>query len=378
MDAYRNSSASTSTNYSKHQTVVNVTTTTTTAAAAPSPKFQRRSGPLIPKTEQIRKLVKQILSKLKKCKKPPSVFTTLPEYYKNTERGKNANSNLVSLLGSSVGTLGGGEEIIMDEHNVYSTDEICDLLIELRDVLVVCKLNGITFGDKVTVFPSPPDSPYSSREPSPTRSRSPSPTRSASSDAAILDRIIQVLGDIVQNDCRYKISMPRPLRPPNSLQIIALDVAFLLIDQNPYSPRWLYELGMTMLSAFIFFEDKLKGKLLSFYGRTLLPQLMACGGTAKNNFWVESGAELNNANNSNLGSNRENRGRIAEHKEKNLIKEHENTGHINITIQDSSKDGYDPPPPVSIEIHSPIDTDTQNQNRFQQQSQSQHQMMSIA
>ncbi|CAG8454894.1 2892_t:CDS:10 [Ambispora gerdemannii] len=306
MDANRNSSTSTSTNYSKHQTVVNVTTTTTTVT--PSSKSQRRSGggggALLPKVDQTRRLVTQILSKLKKRKKPPSVFTILPEYYKNAERSKNVNGNLVSLLGSSVGSggmVGDGGGIAMDEHGVYSTDETCDLLIQLRDVLTVCKFSGITFGD-------------------------------------------------------------RPLRPPNALQMIVLDVAFLLIDQNPYSPRWLYELGMTMLSAFVCFEDILKGKLLVFYGKSLLPRLMAC-----------NGMELNNAINGNLGVNRENRGRTAEHKGKNLISEHENSGHINIMIQNSSEDGYNPPP-VSIEIHSPIDADPQNQsNRFQQHSQSQQQ-----
>src|SRR5437763_10882701 len=114
---------------------------------------------------------------------------------------------------------------------------------------------------------TPPDSPYASRDPSPNRSRSPSPSRSKrdmsnQSKSGILERILEVLYDIVQNDCRYKVTSPRPFRPPNALQSIVLDVAHLLVNQNPYSPGWLYELGMAMIPGFNIFNDVLRAKLL--------------------------------------------------------------------------------------------------------------------
>src|ERR1044072_1023061 len=129
---------------------------------------------------------------------------------------------------------------------------------------------------------TPPESPYASREPSPNRSPSPSRSKRDMSNrnksSGILERILEVLNDIVQNDCRYKVITPRPSRPPNALKSIALDVAHLLVNQNPYSPGWLYELGMAMIPGFNFFDDLLRAKLLMFYTDFLIPQLMACRG----------------------------------------------------------------------------------------------------
>src|SRR6266498_1359955 len=131
---------------------------------------------------------------------------------------------------------------------------------------------------------TPPESPYTSRDPSPNRSRSPSPSRSKrdmsnrNKSSGILERILEVLYDIVQNDCRYKVITPRPFRPPNTLQSIILDVAHLLVNQNPYSPGWLYELGMAMIPGFNFFNDFLRTRLLIFYTDFLIPQLMVCQG----------------------------------------------------------------------------------------------------
>jgi len=129
---------------------------------------------------------------------------------------------------------------------------------------------------------TPPESPYSSRDTSPNRSRSPSPSRSKrdmsnqNKSSGILERILEVLYDIVQNDCRYKITTPRPSRPPNALQSTVLDVAHLLVNQNPYSPGWLYELGMAMIPGFNVFNDVLRAKLLIFYADSFIPQLIAC------------------------------------------------------------------------------------------------------
>src|SRR6185312_7852983 len=123
-----------------------------------------------------------------------------------------------------------------------------------------------------------PESPYSSRAHSPNRSRSPSPTRFGGKASAVLDRILDILSDIIYNDCRYKNLSPRPSRPPYTLQLEVIDVAILLIDQNPYSPKWLYELGTTMLAGFVYFSEGMLSKLLTFYATLLIPQLMACKG----------------------------------------------------------------------------------------------------
>ncbi|CAI2172830.1 1114_t:CDS:10 [Funneliformis geosporum] len=208
-----------------------------------SPKRGRNL--LLPKIEQTRKLINQILIKLKKRKKPPSPFQ--------------------NLSGSPLN----------EDNNVFNADDTCDLLIHLRDVLV----QNIFF---IRMSATPPESPYASREPSPNRSRSPSPSHTRrdipnrNKSFGILERILEVLYDIVQNDCRYKVITPRPFRPPHSLHSIVLDVAHLLVEQNPYSPGWLYELGMAMIPGFNFFNDVLHARLLIFYNDVLIPHLMAC------------------------------------------------------------------------------------------------------
>ncbi|CAG8481576.1 14613_t:CDS:1 [Funneliformis caledonium] len=85
-----------------------------------SPKRGRNL--LLPKIEQTRKLINQILLKLKKRKKPPSPFQNLVGLPLNED-----NPNL---------------------QNVFNADDTCDLLIQLRDVLLVCEMDGINFGDR--------------------------------------------------------------------------------------------------------------------------------------------------------------------------------------------------------------------------------------
>ncbi|CAG8469401.1 8345_t:CDS:10, partial [Diversispora eburnea] len=186
------------------------------------------AGFLLPKIEQTRKLITKILRELKKRKKPPSPF----------------NAYVVRTDNSF-------ENDIHNPQNIFNTDETCDLLSQLKDVLVVCNIQGIKFAEKT---PTPSESPNISRDASPNQSRSTSPLRKnrnkKKSNSGILYKILEVFYDIVQNDCRYKVHNPRPLRPPNALHLIVLDVAHLLINQNSSSPSWLYEIGMTMIPGF--------------------------------------------------------------------------------------------------------------------------------
>ncbi|CAB4412992.1 unnamed protein product [Rhizophagus irregularis] len=272
------------------------------------PKAPKKGGNiLLPKVVQTRKLVSQILNDLKKRKKPPSPFQNMVNQADSFHE-VNTNPNL---------------------QNFFNTDDTCDLLSQLRDVLIVCSMNGIYFGDRMSA--TPPESPYTSRDPSPNRSRSPSPSRSKrdlsnrNKSSGILERILEVLYDIVQNDCRYKVITPRPSRPPNALQSIVLDVAHLLVNQNPYSPGWLYELGMAMMPGFNIFNDVLRAKLLIFYADSLIPQLIACQSDASDDIIVASSLRRGKSN-----------GKIT-------TNEFENSSYINITINSE-----DPIPPGNL------------------------------
>ncbi|RIB13957.1 hypothetical protein C2G38_2097116 [Gigaspora rosea] len=226
---------------------------------------------LLPKADQTRKLITRILTKLKKRRRPPSAFNSY----------------------------------ISEPDSPFNAEESCDLLNQLKDVLLVCDLQGISFAHR---------SPYASRDPSP--SRSPHPSNKKKSPG-ILEIILEILNDMVQNDCRYKITTPRLIRPPNALQSVILDVAHLLINQNPHSPSWLYELGMALIPGFNCFSDALRSRLLKFYSDFLIPQLISL----QNN-------HLNDANDavSKLVSNNNVNSTV------NYLTENENSSHINITI----------------------------------------------
>nr|CAG8533934.1 14864_t:CDS:10 [Entrophospora candida] len=297
-----------------------------------SNRTQKRTGTANLKVDQTRKLITQILLKLKKRKKPPSPFQNSAAYVEDGfSEDYYADHNYNDDDGNDIN----------NNNEAFNTDDTYDLLNQLRDVLIVCEMHGINFGDRRVILnyfiesfliniltqlslfistrtaATPPESPFSSRDPSPNRGRSPSPSRYIQDipfikkGSTILNSILEVLYDIVHNDCRYKITSPRPTRPPNALQAITLDVAHLLVNQNPYSPVWLYELGMTMLPGFNYFGDVLRSKLLIFYIDFLLEHLVAC----QYDFIIENSTDekLN-------------------HFDGRLLNENENTSHINITI----------------------------------------------
>ncbi|CAG8479015.1 10493_t:CDS:2 [Cetraspora pellucida] len=225
---------------------------------------------LLPKTDQTRKLITRILTKLKKRKKPPSAINSY----------------------------------IPESNSPFNAEESCDLLNQLKDVLLVCELQGINFAHR---------SPYASRDPSPSRSHSPYSSNKKKSPG-ILEIILEVLDDMVQNDCRYKVLNPRLTRPPNALQSIVLDVGHLLINQNPHSANWLYELGMTLIPGFNCFSDALRSRLLKFYSDFLIPQLKSL----QNGHINAAVSKLISNNNINSTVN--------------YLTENENSSHINITI----------------------------------------------
>lgn len=130
----------------------------------------------------------------------------------------------------------------------------------------------------------------SSRSNSPARSpRSLSPARSIegasprgthfplpkSSNNGEIPVIAETLADIILNDCRYQIAIPKPSRPPYALHSIAVDMAILLVQQDNRNLAWLYEIGMIMFPAFdVFPQGPLIGKLLVLYIDWIIPNLI--------------------------------------------------------------------------------------------------------
>lgn len=98
------------------------------------------------------------------------------------------------------------------------------------------------------------------------RSRSPSPARGIHVQAPeLLSQCISVLASVVSEDCRFKISSPRPSRPPNALQAVVLDVAQFLIHTQRHDPKVISQIGFALIPAFSTFHVEMQPRLLAFF-----------------------------------------------------------------------------------------------------------------
>ena len=111
------------------------------------------------------------------------------------------------------------------------------------------------------------------------RSRSPSAVRGEAEGAVhapqLLSQCISILASIIAEDCRYKISAPRPSRPPNSLQFISLDIAKFLLHTHRHDPRVISQVGFALLPAFLTFGPEMHTRLLGFFDDGVLGNLLA-------------------------------------------------------------------------------------------------------
>ena len=104
------------------------------------------------------------------------------------------------------------------------------------------------------------------------RSRSSSPTRAGGAVEApeLLSQCIAVLSSVVTLDCRYQIASPRPLRPPNALQAVTLDIAQYLIHAHQENPEVVSRIGFAMIYAFHTFKPSMHARLLAFFDESVL------------------------------------------------------------------------------------------------------------
>ena len=84
----------------------------------------------------------------------------------------------------------------------------------------------------------------------------------------LLSQCISVLQSIVSEDCQFPL-LPRPSRPPNSLQAISLDIALLLVHMHAKSDTIVSQVGFALLPAFATFRPEMYPRLLSFFERIL-------------------------------------------------------------------------------------------------------------
>jgi hypothetical protein len=179
------------------------------------------------------------------------------------------------------------------EH-IFSPDLAFDLMNRLRDVLMFLLSHGWQLFNERQVsrerfecdcsfspFLSTAASMYGGEKldvPAPSspfrlRRRSASidtrhPSYSENESTELLSQCISVLQSIVSEDCRFPL-LPRPSRPPNSLQAISLDIALLLVHMHAKSDTVVSQVGFALLPAFATFKPEMHPRLLSLFERIL-------------------------------------------------------------------------------------------------------------
>ncbi|KAF8077923.1 hypothetical protein FPV67DRAFT_1403007 [Lyophyllum atratum] len=163
------------------------------------------------------------------------------------------------------------------EHG-FSTDETYDLMIQLKDLLVMSVAQGWhIFDDNSLAQDSkgggkPGISSFrrsrSSLQPGSRRARSVSTSpsdRGQTLAPELLSLCISILASIVLEDGRYQIASPRPSRPPNALQALVLDIAQFLLHINRHDSNVTMKIGFAMVPAFSTFRSEMHSRLLTFF-----------------------------------------------------------------------------------------------------------------
>ncbi|KAF8628411.1 hypothetical protein AX15_003933 [Amanita polypyramis BW_CC] len=228
------------------------------------------------------KLLAHVLVQLQTRHMPPTVYDSFGDK-KNTTSGSSIGvmvdtmKDAIKRKGASV--VGSPSQIVDDDSDedtrlVYSTDDTYELLIQLRNVLLLSVAQGWQiFDDELDAEGSKSSHPFRRTRSSfqGNRSGSPSPVRGSHIHASeLLMQCVSVLASIVQEDCRYKTAAPRPLRPSNSLHALCLDIAQFLINTNRRNPQVVSHIAHVMIPSFSTFPKEMHVKLLKFFEECIL------------------------------------------------------------------------------------------------------------
>jgi hypothetical protein len=265
-----------------------------TTSSFPSPLLSSAPAPGITKAqEESQKLLAHVLEQLRRRPKcPPSnpmPSQAIPTAKLNIPRlsvsRANSNTQLVDPDGED------------SSERIFSPDLAFDLMNRLRDVLMfllshgwqlfnerqvsrerfecdcsdspLLSTNAAMFGGGGKLDVPAPSSPFRLRRRSASiDTRHSSYLELENESTELLSQCISVLQSIVSEDCRFPL-LPRPSRPPNSLQAISLDIALLLVHMHATSDTVVSQVGFALLPAFATFRPEIRPRLLSFFERIL-------------------------------------------------------------------------------------------------------------
>ncbi|KAJ7063344.1 hypothetical protein C8F01DRAFT_1132647 [Mycena amicta] len=235
------------------------------------------------KIEESRKLLAHVLAQLRNRSLPPAVYDAFA-----IVRDDSSATSFAAIAQTVRGVVklrtGRAEndppspstqddEEEEDEGRVFTTEPTLELMTQLRDVLVISAAQGWAIFEERNSIPearSNSKSPFrisrnrNSFQPSGRRSRSPSPAH-AGSAPELLSQCISVLASVILEDCRFQIRIPRPSRPPNSLQALVLDVAQFLLHTHRHDPKIVSDIGFALIPAFNTFAPSMHSRLLAFF-----------------------------------------------------------------------------------------------------------------
>ncbi|KZT61428.1 hypothetical protein CALCODRAFT_9999 [Calocera cornea HHB12733] len=242
------------------------------------------NAPLSRLRVEYRKLLRHVLQRLQERTKPASIFSSARSSTTQIPQSMNETSSLRGFVSVSSGLTDGAPYDSEEEELApkvgkrgEDTDETCDRMTELREVLLGAELRGLHILSAGGIDEDPAVSRASGlqfgrrRKSTVGNSERPSAgslNKDKADDGALLFRqCISVLSELISNDCRFTVSHFRPARPPNSLQSLCIDVArCLLVSQKGMaSAKGVYEVGLAMIPAFESFPPSMRGRLCGFF-----------------------------------------------------------------------------------------------------------------
>ncbi|KAF5315600.1 hypothetical protein D9611_004713 [Ephemerocybe angulata] len=244
-----------------------------------------------------RKLLTHVLYQLLNRRRPPPVSQAIAELGREAaEGGAGAISDILRGVASMGRSMSKDPSRVTDtddregsddeEDGAFSTETTFELMTQLQDLLAMSvSLKWQLFDDDAQA--PDPQKPTKEKERSSRFRRSFQPgsktTRSPSPGVGDTDRVatphllslcISVLSSVVSEDCRFQITSHRPSRPPNSLQIVTLNVAQFLINTHRHDPKIVSQVGFATIPAFSTFPREMQGRLMIFFQDVVLRGLL--------------------------------------------------------------------------------------------------------
>ncbi|KAK0483676.1 hypothetical protein IW261DRAFT_1464504 [Armillaria novae-zelandiae] len=258
---------------------------TTGIDEAHPPSFRKTYGT---RSNESRKLLAHVLGQLANRVMPPSVYDIATATDQTGEKGLSKLFKGGVKFGSGKPqksrALGDDDEDTEVDKD-FTPDATFDFMSQLKDVLMISVLRGWQIFDEGSTdvkaerqssgkSSSPFRRSINTLSPSGKRSRSPSPASASVGgqvhSTELLSQCISILSSVVSEDCRYKISSPRPSRPPNALQALTLKVAQFLLHVHRRNPKVVSQIGLALIPAFYTFPPEMYARLLAFFEECII------------------------------------------------------------------------------------------------------------